>query len=406
MRRDSRLASSFLLLTISLALLITCGGDNRSSSQDAVNPGPPPIPAPPLQSAPPQLALAPFVTGLTNPVGLEQPDDASGRLFVVEQQGVIRIIQNGSLLPTPFLDITSKVNFVSESGLVGVTFHPGYAQSGLFYVNYVRILNSQRQSIIAEYKVSSTDPNQADPASERILLTVDQPPFDNHKAGQLAFGPDGFLYFGLGDGGSGGDPFGNGQNTQVLLGKLMRIDVNSASAGLPYAIPADNPFVAGGGRPEIWAYGLRNPWRFSFDAPSGRLFLADVGQDAFEEVDLIQKGGNYGWNIMEASHCFNPPSGCNTAGRILPITEYSHSEGNAVIGGFVYHGSAIPALQGVYVFGDFGTGKIWGLQETSATWTRTLLSSTGKNISAFGRDQNGELYAVDYAGAVWKIVAQ
>ncbi len=337
---------------------------------------------------------------------MEQPDDASGRLFVVEQQGVIRIIQNGSLLATPFLDITSKVYFAGESGLVGVTFHPGYAQSGLFYVNYVRMVNSQRQSIIAEYKVSSTDPNQADPGSERILLTVDQPAFDNHKAGQLAFGPDGFLYFGLGDGGSGGDPFGNGQNTQVLLGKLMRIEVNSTSGSLPYAIPADNPFVAGGGRPEIWAYGLRNPWRFSFDAPSGRLLLADVGQDAWEEVDLIQKGGNYGWNTMEASHCFNPPSGCNTAGLILSITEYSHSEGNAVIGGFVYHGSGIPTLQGVYVFGDFGTGKIWGLQETSGTWTRTLLASTGKNISAFGRDQNGELYAVDYAGAVWKIIAQ
>ena len=337
---------------------------------------------------------------------MEQPDDGSGRLFIVEQQGVIRIIQNGSLLPTPFLDITSKVYFAGESGLVGIAFHPGYAQNGHFYVNYVQIVNSQRQSIISEYKVSSTDPNQADPASERILLTVDQPPFDNHKAGQLAFGPDGFLYFGLGDGGSGGDPFGNGQNTQVLLGKLMRIDVNSTSGGLPYAIPADNPFVARGGRPEIWAYGLRNPWRFSFDAPSARLFLADVGQDAWEEVDLIQKGGNYGWNTMEASHCFNPPSDCNTTGLILPITEYSHSEGNAVIGGFVYHGSGIPTLQDVYVFGDFGTGKIWGLQESSGTWTRTLLASTGKNISAFGRDQNGELYAVDYSGSIWKIVAQ
>jgi glucose/arabinose dehydrogenase len=398
---------SFWSLTLSLCLLITCGGNNSSSSsQDSVNPGPPPIPAPPAVPAPPQLALAPFVTSLTNPLGMEQPDDGSGRLFVVEQQGVIRIIQNGSLLATPFLDITSKVYFAGESGLVGITFHPGYAQNGRFYVNYVQMVNSQRQSIIAEYKVSSTDPNQADPASERILLTVDQPPFENHKAGQLAFGPDGFLYFGLGDGGSEGDPFGNGQNTQVLLGKLMRIDVNSTSGSLPYAIPADNPFVRAGGRPEIWAYGLRNPWRFSFDASSGRLFLADVGQDAWEEVDLIQKGGNYGWNTMEASHCFNPPSGCNTAGLILPITEYSHSEGNAVIGGFVYHGSSIPALQNVYLFGDFGTGKIWGLQETSGTWTRTLLSSTGKNISAFGRDQNGELYAVDYAGAVWKIIAQ
>src|SRR6185312_9864269 len=356
------------------------------------------------------ISLQPVATGLSSPLDLEQPPDNSGRLFVVEQGGFIRIIQSGALLAQPFLDLSSKIvpNFAgTEMGLLGVTFHPAFQQNRKFYVNYVRSNAGQFQSVISEFQASATNPNLADPVSERILLVVNQVSnFPNHKAGQLAFGPDGFLYFGLGDGGSGGDPFGNGQNIQVLLGKLMRIDVNSTSGSLPYAIPADNPFVAGGGRPEIWAYGLRNPWRFSFDAPSGRLFLADVGQDAFEEVDLIQKGGNYGWNIMEASHCFNPPSGCNTAGLILPITEYSHSEGNAVIGGFVYHGSAIPALQGVYVFGDFGTGKIWGLQETPGSWTRTLLSSTGKNISAFGRDQNGELYAVDYAGAVWKIVAQ
>ena len=361
---------------------------------------------PPTAVAPPQLTLAPFVTGLNNPLGLEQPDDGSGRFFVVEQSGLIRIIQNGSVLNTPFLDIRGKVHFAGESGLLGVSFHPGYAQNGHFYVNYVRLVNSQRQSIIAEYKVLSTDPNQADLASERILLTVNQPSFDNHKAGQLAFGTDGFLYFGLGDGGSGGDPFGNGQNTQVLLGKLMRIDVNSTTGNLPYAIPTDNPFANGGGRPEIWAYGLRNPWRFSFDSQSGRLFLADVGQASWEEVDLIDKGGDYGWNVMEGSHCYNPSSGCNSAGIILPITEYSHAEGQAIIGGFVYHGSAIPALQGVYIFGDFVAGKIWGIQENSGSWARTLLANTGKNLSAFGRDQNGELYAVDYGGAVWKIIPQ
>jgi glucose/arabinose dehydrogenase len=379
-----------VFLTFGSNLLTTCGGATR----------------PATAVAPPHLSLAPFVTGLNNPLGLEQSDDGSGRFFVVEQRGLIRIIQNSSVLATPFLDISSKVHFAGESGLLGVTFHPSYAQNGRFYVNYVRIVNSQRQSTIAEYNALPANPNRADPASERILLTVNQPAFDNHKAGQLAFGTDGFLYFGLGDGGSSGDPLSNGQNTQVLLGKLMRIDVNSTTGNLPYAIPSDNPFANGGGQPEIWAYGLRNPWRFSFDPPSGRLFLADVGEASWEEVDLIDKGGNYGWNLMEGSHCFEPPSGCNSAGLILPITEYSHGEGQAVIGGFVYHGSAIPSLQGIYVFGDFVAGKIWGLQENSGNWGRNLLASTGKNISAFGRDQNGELYAVDFSGAIWKLIAQ
>ena len=379
-----------VFLTFGLNLLTTCG--------EATHPA--------TAVAPPRLSLAPFVGGLNNPLGLEQPDDASGRFFVVEQRGLVRIIQNGSVLASPFLDISGKVYFSGESGLLGVTFHPGYAQNGHFYVNYVRIVNSQRQSIIAEYKVLPTDPNQADLSSERILLTVNQPAFDNHKAGQLAFGSDGFLYFGLGDGGSSGDPFGNGQNTQVLLGKLMRIDVNSTTGNLPYAIPPDNPFAIGGGQPEIWAYGLRNPWRFSFDPPSGRLFLADVGEASWEEVDLIDKGGDYGWNLMEGSHCYKPPSGCSSAGLIMPTSEYSHGEGQAIIGGFVYHGSAIPALQGIYIFGDFAAGKIWGLQENSGSWVRTLLASTGKNLSAFGRDQNGELYVVDYGGAVWKVIAQ
>ena len=224
-------------------------------------------------------------------------------------------------------------------------------------------LAGQFQSVIAEYQASATDPNHSDPATERILLTVNQVSnFTNHKAGQLAFGADGFLYFGLGDGGSGGDPFGHGQNTQILLGKMMRIDVNSTSPGRQYAIPPDNPFAAGGGLPEIYAFGFRNPWRFSFDLPSGRLFVADVGQDSFEEIDIVQKGSNYGWNIMEGDHCFNPPSGCNMAGLSLPITEISHPEGEAVIGGFVYHGQAISGLAGMYVFGDLN-GKIWALTE-------------------------------------------
>src|SRR5262249_55619201 len=268
-----------------------------------------------------------IATGFNSPLDVEQPNDNSGRLFVVEQGGNIRIIQGGSVLALPFLNISGKVINSGEMGLLGLTFHPGFSTNRKFYVNYVRNAAGQYQSVIAEYLASSADPNQADPASERILLTVDQVNnFNNHKAGQLAFGADGFLYFGLGDGGSGGDPLGHGQDTGILLGKMMRIDVNATSPGKQYAIPADNPFVGGGGLPEIYAVGFRNPWRFSFDRPTGRLFVADVGQNNFEEVDLVQKGGNYGWNTMEGAHCFNPPSGCNMSGLSLPIVEISHPE--------------------------------------------------------------------------------
>lgn len=345
------------------------------------------------------IALQPLASGFNAPLDVEQPNDGSSRLFVVEQGGTIHIVQSGAVLPTPFLDISSKVTTGGEMGLLGLTFHPSFAQNGKFYVNYVRTVAGQIQSVIAEYLRSSTDPNQADPASERILLTVNQVGnFPNHKAGQLAFGLDGFLYFGLGDGGSGGDPFGNGQNTNTLLGKMMRIDVNSTSPGLQYAIPPDNPFVAGGGLPEIYAFGFRNPWRFSFDHPTGRLFVADVGQDSFEEVDIVQKGGNYGWNIMEGLHCFQPPTGCNMTGLSLPIVEISHPEAEAVIGGFVYHGTALAGMQGQYIFGDL-SGKIWSLTENPPnTFTRTLLLSPGFQISSFGQDTPGELYVVDISG--------
>jgi glucose/arabinose dehydrogenase len=309
------------------------------------------------------------------------------------------------LLPTPFLDIRSRVTFSGEMGLLGVAFHPAFAQDQRFYVNYVRLLaTGQIQSVIAEYRVSAADANQADPASERILFTVNQP-FPNHKGGQLAFGADHFLYIGLGDGGSGGDPLGNAQNLQSVLGKMLRIDVDRTTGALPYAIPADNPFVGGAGLPEIWAYGLRNPFRFSFDAATGRLFAGDAGQDLFEEVDLLQKGGNFGWNIMEGLHCFKPATGCDSSGLVMPIAEYSHAEGIAVIGGYVYRGSNIPALVGSYVFGDFGAGTIWRLtQDASGAWQRVTLLSGGPSISSFGRDATGELYVLDYgAGAVLKV---
>jgi glucose/arabinose dehydrogenase len=376
-----------------LSLLSACGSNNATTP---TTPPPPP---------PNSITLTPFVAGLSSPVDLQTPDDGTGRMFVVEQAGKIRILQAGTILPTAFLDITARVTFSGEMGLLGVAFHPGFAQNGRFYVNYVRTIpvTLQIQTVIAEYQVSAADANQADPATERILLTVDQP-FQNHKAGQIAFGPDKFLYFGLGDGGSGGDPNGNGQNLQTHLGKMLRIDVDHTSGSLPYAIPADNPFAAGGGLPEIWAYGLRNPFRFSFDTATGKLFVGDVGQDAYEEIDILQKGGDYGWNVMEGMHCYNATT-CNMTGLMLPIAEYPHPEGEAIIGGYVYHGTEIPALAGSYIFADFVVGKIWRLtQDSGGTWQRVLLLSSGRGISTFGQDATGELYAVDYGGgAILKV---
>ena len=361
---------------------------------------------PPPSGNPPAVTLTTVVSGLDTPVDLQTPDDGSGRMFVVEQSGIIRIIANNALVTTPFLDISSKVTFNhSEMGLLGVAFHPSFKQNPKFYLNYVHTTGGQIQSFIVEYSVSASDPNQADAASERILITVDQP-FDNHKAGQLAFGNDGFLYFALGDGGSGGDPLGNGQNLDTLLGKMLRIDVDHTSSGKNYAIPPDNPFVGTSHMPEIWAYGLRNPWRFSFERSSGRLFCADVGQSSYEEIDLLQKGGNFGWNVMEGMHCYNASS-CDMSGKILPIAEYDHSEGVAVIGGYVYTGSAISGLAGSYVFGDYGSGTIWTLQESPpGTWTRTEMLSTGRSLSSFGQDAAGELYVLDLAGSVLKLVPQ
>jgi glucose/arabinose dehydrogenase len=348
------------------------------------------------------------VSGLNNPVDLQTPDDGTGRFFVVEQAGTIRILSGNNLLPGNFLDIRSKVTSGDELGLLGVAFHPNFSSDKRFFVNYTRTVGGQRQTVIAEYKVSLSDPNLADAGSERILLVIDQP-FDNHKAGQLAFKTnDGLLFFGLGDGGGGGDPNGNGQNTMALLGKMLRIDVDSApSPGLPYKIPPDNPFAGGGGQAEIYAIGFRNPWRFSFEPGTGRMFVADVGQNNFEEIDLVTKGGNFGWNKMEGKHCYpDPMASCNMNGFILPIAEYDHTEGEAIIGGYIYKGSQISGLVDSYVFADLN-GKMWYLKESPpGTWTRNQLLSTGRAISSFGRDAAGEIYVVDLGGSILKIVPQ
>lgn len=352
-----------------------------------------------------EFELVPVADGFTQPLDLQAPDDNTGRLFVVEQGGKIKIVPaDGQVLPVPFLDIGGKLNRSrGEEGLLGLAFHPQYATNRRFFVNYTSDAGGARHSVIAEYAASA---GNADAASERILLTVGQP-FSNHNGGGLAFGNDGFLYIALGDGGSGGDPNGNGQNTDALLGKILRIDVDSTPApGLQYAIPTDNPFVSKTGRDEIWLYGLRNPFRFSVDHATGDLWIGDVGQDEIEEVDRItpqQGGANLGWNTMEGTHCYSPSSDCPTEGLTLPIFDYSHARGDkSVIGGTVYHGTRIPRLAGVYVFGDFISGRIWTLvQNSQGQWMRTELSNSAANdLSSFGQGRDGELYVVRYSSGV------
>jgi glucose/arabinose dehydrogenase len=334
------------------------------------------------------------------PIGIFPPGDGSNRLFVIEQPGVIRVFENSQTVAgsTVFLDISNKVLFGGEQGLLGLAFHPNYLSNGYFYVDYVS--DNPRRTVIARYSVSPTNPNQALENSELIILEVNQP-FSNHNGGQLTFGVDGYLYIGLGDGGSGGDPIGNAQNRSSLLGKILRINVDLASQGQNYSIPADNPFSGNllGYKEEIYAYGFRNPWRFSFDSASGRFWVADVGQGLREEIDLVEKGKNYGWNIMEGSLTYSSGS---QVGLELPVWEYDHSEGFAVIGGFEYHGTNVAGLNSRYVFGDYGSGKIWALQyDGDVAPSNTLLVDTELNISSFGVDEQNELYVCALDGKIY-----
>jgi glucose/arabinose dehydrogenase len=338
------------------------------------------------------------------PVGIVPPGDGTNRLFVIEQAGVIRVFENSQTVAesTVFLDISTQVLFGGEQGLLGLAFHPNYKENGYFYVDYVA--DNPRRTVIARYTVSPNNPNQALSNSELVLLEVNQP-FSNHKGGQIAFGDDGYLYIGLGDGGSGGDPFGNAQNRSTLLGKILRINVDSLSQGQNYSIPADNPYFGNalGYKEEIYSYGFRNPWRFSFDSPTGRLWVGDVGQDQMEEIDIVGKGKNYGWNIMEGTLTYSSGS---QVGLELPVWEYSHAEGIAVIGGYVYHGSTLTGLNSKYIYGDYGSGKVWALQyDGVAMPVNTLLSDTNLNISSFGIDENKELYFCSLDGKIYVIRA-
>lgn len=343
--------------------------------------------------------LVKVADGFNQPIYVTHAGDRSDRLFIVEQVGAIWILENGSIASEPFLNIAAKIRSGGERGLLGLAFDPNYKDNGYFFVHYS---DSSGDTVLARYSVSP-DSNKADPNSEVIVLKQDQP-FGNHNGGSIAFGPDGYLYLGLGDGGSGGDPLGSGQNTNTLLGKLLRLDVSV----LPYRIPSDNPFVAGGGLPEVWAYGLRNPWRFDFDRLTGDLYIGDVGQNAWEEIDFQaageKGGGNYGWNVMEGDHCFLSFN-CNSSSFVAPVAEYDHrKEDCSVTGGYVYRGEQINGLNGVYLYGDYCTGRVWGLwREADGDWANTLLLDTSALISSFGEDESGEVYIVDHGGTIYRL---
>lgn len=341
------------------------------------------------------------------PIEYTHANDGTNRVFVVEQAGRIRVFDNNANATSAgvYLDIRDKVAYGGEMGLLGLAFHPKFKENGFFYVNYTK--DNPRETIVSRFKASSANASTVEPGSEQILFRFKQP-YSNHNGGKLQFGPDGYLYVSTGDGGSGGDPQNNGQDKSSWLGKILRVDVNSTEKGY-YGVPKDNPFVGKAGlREEIYAYGLRNPWRFSFDE-QGRLWVADVGQNKIEEINIVTKGGNYGWRVKEAGQPFNAKDNTVTDKLIDPVHEYLHGEdGNSVTGGHVYAGKANPSLQGKYIFGDFGSGRLWALTYGGGNkTTNQLLINRAGSISAFGEDANKELYICDYGeGQILKLAAK
>ena len=342
------------------------------------------------------LALKPIVSGLNQPLGVVNAGDP--RLFIVQQGGQIVIWDGTRIVPGPFLDVGSLISCCGEQGLLGLAFDPHYDRKGFFFIYYTR---RNGDVVIARYHVSS-DPDRADPTSGTIVLTVSHTQFPNHNGGQLQFGPDGYLYIGIGDGGSGGDPNNNAQTLSVLLGKILRIDVST----LPYSVPASNPF-----RSPVWAYGLRNPWRFTFDRQTGDLWIGDVGQSLYEEIDFQPAssigGQNYGWRKMEGFHCYNPSVACSDATMTLPILEYSHADGScSVTGGYRYRGG-FQRLRGTYFYADYCSGTIWSAtQQSDGTWLATRRLNTSLKITSFGEDIHGELYVVDQNGTIYQLIDQ
>lgn len=351
------------------------------------------------------IQLTPVVSNLSRPLFVTHANDESGRLFLVEQSGKIWIIDNGTKSEQPFLDVSGLISpsalsgGYSEQGLLGLAFHPDYANNGVFFINYT---DTNGGTVVARYTVSLSNPSIADGNSAEIIFQIAQP-FGNHNGGHMAFGADGYLYISLGDGGSANDPLGAGQNKGLLLGSILRLDIDGGS---PYAIPEDNPFIDDdSGANEIWAYGLRNVWRFSFDRATQDLYIADVGQNQWEEVNFQSAdsagGENYGWNVWEGTHPFARGT---TENHILPFAEYNHSAGCSITGGYVYRGETLADFEAVYLFGDYCSGTVWAsYRDSNMQWNTSVLLETGFQISSFGEDEFGELYVIDYSGTLYRI---
>jgi glucose/arabinose dehydrogenase len=365
-------------------------------------------PSEPFDPAAVSVELESVVEGLSEPLAVVNAGDGSGRLFIAEQGGRIQVVHDGQLAAEALLDIGDRISSGGERGLLGLAFHPNFPEDPRLFVDYT---DRSGNTVVSSFAIDLGNPGRADPDSETPILAIEQP-YPNHNGGALAFGPDGFLYVSTGDGGSGGDPHGNGQSLETLLGKILRIDIDTTDGDRAYSIPADNPFVGrDGARPEIWLTGLRNPWRMSFDRGTEDLWIGDVGQGSWEEVDVARAtaggGANYGWNRMEGSHCFKPADGCRSDELILPVTEYGHDEGCTVIGGNVYRGSEQPLLIGGYLFADYCSGRIWAIDAASDGPTKpTLVAESGATLSSFGEDEDGELYATDLAsGQLYRVRA-
>ncbi|MBD3180346.1 MAG: glucose dehydrogenase [Candidatus Latescibacteria bacterium] len=350
----------------------------------------------------PSLEIVLIEDGFNTPVQVVDPGDGSGRLFVVEQPGYIRILSGDSVLSEPFLDLSSQVSYGGEQGLLSMVFSPDFSSNGHFYVDYTR--TGDGATVLARYSIDPQDSNRAESASGENLLVVSQP-YPNHNGGMTAFGPDGYLYISIGDGGSGGDPEGNGQDPETLLGSILRLDVESGVQ--PYDIPGDNPFAGHAEfREEIWAYGLRNPWRFSFDTQTGDIYIGDVGQTSWEEIDMEPAGSpgglNYGWNIMEGFHCYQADT-CDRTGLTEPVFEYGHNQGCSVTGGYIYRGNSYPEMEGIYFFADYCNGTIWGMMSNGTEIRTEILLDTDLQIVSFGEDADGEIYIIDLGGEIYRL---
>ena len=374
-------------------------GSGATASQGSGAPATPPASA--FDPTGVTLEVDVIASGLTSPVDVTAADDGSGRIFVVEQAGRIRLVRDGQLRTEPFLDIQERIASGGERGLLGLAFHPDFPADPRLFVDYT---DRNGDTVVSEFRLDGSDPARADPASERILIQIDQP-FPNHNGGGVAFGSDGMLYVSTGDGGSGGDPQGNGRRLDTLLAKILRIDVDGApDANRRYRVPADNPFLdVAHARPEIWLTGLRNPWRMRFDQATGDLWIGDVGQGAWEEIDVApagQGGLDFGWNVMEGAHCYEPSDGCDETGLVLPVAEYDHSMGCAVIGGPVVRDAGQPLLDGGYLFSDACSGRLWLLDAAAATAERepVIVLESGRSISSIALDEDGTVLATDLGG--------